>query len=130
MTANRFEQIKRFFHINDRQTQPEKGHRNYDKVIDSVLEKSRKVTQEEKQSIDEQMIPTKSRSHIRQYMPNKPHKWRFKAFARCGVSGILYDFDVYLGKQNKYEKEDEFGKIEAQVIKLCENLPKQKNHKL
>ncbi|XP_065070858.1 uncharacterized protein LOC135695640, partial [Rhopilema esculentum] len=80
-----------------------RSHPEFDKlfkvrpVIDSVQNKCRKVPQEEKHSIDEQIIPTKGRSPIRQYIPNKPHKWGIKVWARCGVSGIVYDFDVYTG---------------------------------
>ena len=33
-----------------------------------------------------------------QYLPNKPHKWSFKMFTRAGVSGIIYDFILYIGE--------------------------------
>ena len=35
------------------------------------------------------------KSLLRQYMPKKPHKWGFKLWGRSGVSGFLYDFDIY-----------------------------------
>ena len=35
------------------------------------------------------------KSLLRQYMPKKTHKWGFKLWGRSGVSGFLYDFDIY-----------------------------------
>ena len=50
------------------------------------------------QSIDEIMVPTKARCNIRQYNPNKPHKFGVKITGRAGKGGILHDFEVYEGK--------------------------------
>ena len=49
---------------------------------------------EEHNSFDEQMVPFKGRYFMRRYMPNKPHKWRFKIFSCNGSSGQVYDFDL------------------------------------
>lgn len=76
------------------------------------------------------MIPTKGRSSLHQYLPKKPHKWGIKVWARCGVSGLIYDFDIYVGKQDDQNLSAEFGKVGAVVIKLTQNLPKQVGHKL
>lgn len=54
------------------------------------------------------MIATKCRSPLRQYLPKKPHKWGSKVWARCGVSGMLYDFEVYTGASPK-GNQDELG---------------------
>ena len=52
------------------------------------------------QSIDEHMCKFKGKSIMRQYMKNKPIKWGFKFWFRCGAkSGYLYEFDMYLGKK-------------------------------
>ena len=40
-------------------------------------------TPEEVHYIDEQIIPTKGLSSIKQYLPNKPNKWGIKVWARC-----------------------------------------------
>ena len=76
------------------------------------------------------MIPTKGRSSLHQYLPTKPHKWGIKVWAHCGVSGLTYDFDIYVGKQDDQNLSAEFGKVGAVVIKLTQNLPKQVGHKL
>ena len=54
-----------------------------------------KVSPEEFNSVDEFMVPFKKRSYLRQHIPEKSHKWGFKIQGRDGVSGFLYDFDVY-----------------------------------
>lgn len=59
------------------------------------------LEQEEYHSIDEQTIPTKARSAIKQYTPKKFDKWGYTVFSRCGSSGILYDFEIYVGKMHK-----------------------------
>ena len=54
--------------------------------------------QEPNQSIDEQMIPAKTkRREIQQYLPKKFHKWGLKNFLRAGESGINYNFLIYSG---------------------------------
>ena len=115
---------------------PECGSNDLDRLykvrplLDHVLSNCRAVPQEECQSIDEQLIPTKSRSSLRLYLPKKPHKWGIKVWARCGVSGLVYDFDVYTGKQDDTKVSQEFGKIGAVVVKLTLTIPKDVGHKV
>ena len=79
MSVKRFETIKRFFHVSDNNKMPKKGEPDFDllykvrPIVNSLLEICRKILQEECQSIDEQIVPTKSRAPIRQYLPMKPH---------------------------------------------------------
>ncbi|MCL4142327.1 UNVERIFIED_CONTAM: hypothetical protein GTU68_050401 [Idotea baltica] len=61
-------------------------------------------------------------------MPKKPHKWGYKVFSRCGASGMLYEFEVYLGKSTV--QSSELGVTGDLVMRLCENLPHNKNHKV
>ena len=71
------------------------------------------------QSIDEHMCKFKGKSIMRQYMKNKPIKWSFKFWFRCGAkSGYLYEFDMYLGKKGNTE----FGLGESVVLSLCQKL--------
>ena len=48
-------------------------------------------------------------------------------WARCGNSGIVYDFEVYTGK---HEEDKEFGKVGAVVNRLVQHLPKNLGHKV
>ena len=64
------------------------------------MKKCRQILLEEVHLIDEQIIPTKGCSSIKQYLLNKPNKWGMKVWGRCGISGVVYDFEVYSGKNN------------------------------
>ena len=139
MTVNRFDKIKRFFHCNDNSKMVPKDHPEFDKlfkvrpVIESVQGKCGQVPQEEKHSIDEQIIPTKCRSPLRQYIPKKPHKWGIKVWARCGVSGMVYDFEVYTGaspKGNQDELGQNLGVGGNVVARLSSSLPINVGYKL
>ena len=71
------------------------------------------------QSTDEHMCKFKRKSIMRQYMKNKPIKWGFKFWFRCGAkSGYLHEFDMYLGKKGNTE----FGLGESVVLSLCQKL--------
>ena len=65
LSRNRFEKIKQFFHLNDNTKQPKKGTPEYDKLykvrpmLDIIKQKFNEISQEEHQSIDEQMIAYK-----------------------------------------------------------------------
>lgn len=129
MSRDRFKEIIRYMHFNDN-TKLVKNREDpaYDRLfkVRQLLTKLRAqcllLDPEEKESIDEQMIPFNGKNKLRVYLPKKPKKWRFKVFARCGVSGIVYDFYVYDGK--KVEVMNGTGNGDADVvIKLCESLP-------
>lgn len=136
MPLKRFESLKRFFHLNDNDKMPKKDSENYDvlykvrPLLDLLHEKCLNTPHEECHAIDEQIIPTKSRCPIRQYLPNKPNKWGIKVWARCGVSGFLYDFSVYLGKQDNTDTVQRFGKIGAVVLNLAQHIPQNVGHKI
>lgn len=51
--------------------------------------------------IDERMVKSKSRSHLIQYMRNKPVKWGFKLWVMSDTTGYTLDFDIYTGKSEK-----------------------------
>ena len=75
------------------------------------------------------MVPFKGKSFLKQYMPNKPHKWGFKMWGRSGISGFLYDFDLYQERSQTKEK-TEFGICADIVLKLTSTLPKHCNFKV
>ena len=71
MGSTRFKNLKRFFHCNDNQKMLPKSDPNFDKlfkvrpVLDFVLKKCQAIHQEENHSINEEIIPTKSRLRMR-----------------------------------------------------------------
>ena len=124
MTRKRFEEIWKNLHFSD----------NNDRSLDG--DKARTVRpiishlnfcyqdaamNEEHQSVDEHMIKFKGRSQMKQNIKNKPVKWGFKMWQRCGAaSGYLYEFDLYTGRKDR----PELGLGEQVVLDLTKKLEK------
>ena len=95
-----------------------------------MREKCQQLPLEENHSVDEQIVPTKTRTSLKQYLPNKPNKWGIKVWDRCGVSGILYDFEVYTGKTTKAQAKPELLMGGNVVSRLTQSFTKNVNHKV
>ena len=102
MSQNRFSELRRYLHFVDNNSE----HDIEDKlfkirpIIEAVRNQCIKIEPEEFQSVDEQIIPSKTRfTKIRQCNPKKPKKWGFKNLVRAGSSGFMYDFYLYSGKE-------------------------------
>ena len=65
LPRTRFEKIKKYFHLNNNSVQPQKGQSGYDKLykvrplLNFIKTKFNEISQEEFQSVDEQMIAYK-----------------------------------------------------------------------
>ncbi|XP_031356899.1 piggyBac transposable element-derived protein 2-like [Photinus pyralis] len=135
MSRNRFEKLRSCFHINDNSKIKTRDHPEYDKLfkvrpfIESLKQNFEKIEPEEHNAVDEIMIPCKSHTALKQYIKSKPHKWGIKMFARAGASGIVYDFDIYIGKGTTHEPSD-LGISGDIVVKLAKNIPKNQNFKI
>ena len=135
MPLQRFENLKHFVNINDRLKMPKRGEYNFDRLykvrslLDCILQHCRTIEKEEAHSIDEQIVPTKSKSSLGQYLPNKQHKWVIKIWARCGVSGMVHDCSACDGQEDATDT-SMFCKIGAVAIRLVEILSKSDGHKL
>ena len=111
MTRDRFEEIWRNLHFSDnndksRKVRPIVAHLNF------CFQNG--AQNEACQSIGE-MIKFKGHSQMKPYIRNKPIKWGFKVWQRCGAtSGYLYEFDIYTGRKNQ----PEFGLGEQVVLQL------------
>ena len=136
MSINRFEKIRQFFHCNNNENCLPTTHAEYDKlykvrpVINLVLRKCKNIPQEEVHSIDEQILPTKGRTSSKQYLPKKPNKWGIKVWARCGISGVIYDFEIYTGKSTTAETKPELLMGGNVVYRLTRFLPENGNYKV
>ncbi|XP_049835116.1 piggyBac transposable element-derived protein 3-like [Schistocerca gregaria] len=99
MSRTRFSQLLRYFNVVNNQDLPE-ANSNSDKLFKicpllSALQPSLKtLPPEEYKAVDEQIIPFKGRSGLKQYVRNKPHKWGYKYFTRAGASGMMYDLNL------------------------------------
>ncbi len=65
---------------------------------------------------------------MKQYIKNKPQKWGIKVFTRAGVTGLVYDFEVYTGK-GTVTNERGLGVAGEVVLRLVSEVPKGLNYK-
>ena len=135
MTKNRYKALRQYLHVSDNSKKDLEGNK-YNKlykiepVLEHVRENCLKIEPEQDHSIDEQIIPAKTKySGIRQYNPKKPVKWGFKNFVRSGASGVMYDFFIYTGAEDKNGK-----KVSVTgpyvVHKLIDALPQNQQYKV
>ncbi len=98
---DRFLQIKKNLHVVDNSTQLNQNDPNYDRafkvrpLLNVVKENFRKITKEENMCIDEQIIPFKGKSIMKQHVSNKPDRWGYKMFLlSSGETGICHEFHI------------------------------------
>ncbi|CAF0781681.1 unnamed protein product [Rotaria sordida] len=133
MSRDRFLDIKKNLHVVDNTNQLGQNDSNYDRafkirpLLNIIKNNFRKIQKEEHLCVDEQIIPFKGKSIMKQHMPKKPNRWGYKMFLLAdSISGICYDFIFYTGKTN----ERQYGFCTDIVLKLCEGIPKMMNYKL
>ncbi|CAM4569051.1 unnamed protein product [Leuciscus chuanchicus] len=136
MTLNRWEDIKRFLHFNNNADQPACFDDNFDKLfkiqplITHLVSKIKAIPMSEKLSVDEQMVPFKGRSRLKQYLPKKPKKWGYKLMVLAGSDGIPHNFEVYTGKVVRPPQLVDIGSSGNVVLRLAQPVPQHKNYKL
>ena len=137
MPVNRFEMIRSYLHFNDNSKHLPRDHSNHDRLhkIRPVIEQLNKtfssVAIDQRLSIDEQMCSTKIAHFLKQYLPNKPHKWGYKLYVLCNLMGYAYRFEVYSGQEEKKDKpayEPDLGITNNVVIRLARAIPRMNNH--
>ena len=132
MPRNRFRLLLTVIHCVDNMSATEETKKDkiwkVRPVVDCVRKNCPKIIPEEHNAIDEMMVAFKgTTSQIRQYVKGKPHPWGFKIWVRSGVSGMVYDFEVYQGGTGI---RTELGQGPDVIIKLCSTLQSQKNYKI
>ena len=133
MPLARWETVKRLLHINDNDTRPDDCTDRLYKIrpfIDAVSNMVRSVMPGEKMSIDEQVIPFKGKSRLRQYNPKKPKKWGYKVFVLSGVNGLIHNFEVYTGKIDPCPGQPDLKPSANIVIRLLVSIPRMIWHKV
>ena len=104
LLLKRYKKLREFLHVVDN-TEKDKPENKGDKcfkvkpLLEAVRTNCNKIEPEVNHSIDEQIIPTKTKKSrgVRQYNPKKTHKWGFRNLVRAGQSEIIYDFFLYEG---------------------------------
>uniref|UniRef100_A0A8C5WHF7 Sp3 transcription factor n=2 Tax=Tetrapoda TaxID=32523 RepID=A0A8C5WHF7_9ANUR len=106
LPRNRFVDILHNLHFNDNNLQPKPDNPEYSKLykiqplIDILSARFLDVMEPEtNQSVDEMMVPFKGRDSRKVYMSKKNIKWGYKLWARCGLSGYVYQFEICTGKE-------------------------------
>uniref|UniRef100_A0A3B3QLT9 PiggyBac transposable element-derived protein domain-containing protein n=1 Tax=Paramormyrops kingsleyae TaxID=1676925 RepID=A0A3B3QLT9_9TELE len=118
----------KFIHFNDNSNMAANNDGNYDKlfkirpIIDSLLRKFQGLPQDQKLSVDEQMVPFKGRSSLKQYIPKKPYKCGYKIFVLCAfdTKGLVHSFDIHQGKIDPVPGEPDIGASGNIVLKLAQ----------
>ena len=106
------------------------AHKEADKLakirpmFEAIRNQCVKVEPEEHHSVNEQIIPSKIKwIKVDQYSLKKPQKWGFKTLVRAGASRLIYDFNIYGGKEENTDPEyQSLQKCTANVARLYLNI--------
>ncbi|KAJ8884000.1 hypothetical protein PR048_015856 [Dryococelus australis] len=105
MSRDSWVEIKSNLHTNDNAKQVQKNNPNRDKLfkvrpmINLLLPKFQSIPKDQLLCIDEQIVPFKGESSVKQYNPRKPHKWGYKIFVLCDNKGMILKFTVVISSQ-------------------------------
>lgn len=131
MGVKRFMSIKKHLSFANENDRKKKGEPGYDPIfrIRSLSNKLNvrfdSIPKTARLCVDEQMCSTKMRHHLRQYMPNKPHKWGIKLFVLCDSSGFAYRFEIYNGAGDNVVLPGcpDLGATSNVVVRLSQTIP-------
>ncbi|XP_070691520.1 piggyBac transposable element-derived protein 3-like [Pempheris klunzingeri] len=133
MSRDRWGEIKKFIHFNDNSSMAANSDDKLFKIrpiVDSLLQKFQVLPQDQMLCVDEQMVPFKGRSSLKQYIPKKPHKWGYKIFVLCDTKGLVHSFDIFTGKIDPVPGEPDIGASGNIVLKLAQVIHGAINHLL
>lgn len=136
MSCRQFENIKRYLSFADEKQRFKRGADGYDPLyrVRSISELFNKtfdsVPKTARLCVDEQMCSTKMKHHLRQYMPNKPHKWGIKLFVLCDTFGYSYRFQIFIGAGDNtvLSGSPDLGPTANVVVRLTQSVPEFQNH--
>lgn len=133
MTINRFEKIKSCLHCNDNMQRPSNCTNKLYKlqpIIDMLKDSFSSLRHEEMLCIDEQVVPFKGMSSLKQYNPQKPKKWGYKFYVLSGVDGLIHNFEIHAGPIGICPGQPDLKASGNIVLHLLVNVPRHKWHKL
>lgn len=100
MSRNRFELLLSMLHFSNNENLGSDRLCKIQSLIDAFIANSQAaVTPPETFCIDESLIPFRGRVILRQYMPQKAHKYGIKVFKLCCNDGYTWNMKVYSGKE-------------------------------
>ena len=133
MTLNRFEKIKLFLHCNDDMQRPENCTDKLYKIrpiVNMLKESFISLKHEEIMCIDEQVVPFKGRSSLKQYNPQKPKKWGYKFYTLASIDGLVHNFEIHSGSIDVCKGQPDLKASGNIVMHLSVNVQRHKWHKL
>lgn len=131
MPVKKFMAIKKYLSFQDESQRIRKGQPGYDPLfrIRELAEEFNKrfdsIPKTARLCVDEQMCSTKIKHHLRQYLPNKPHKWGVKFFVSCDSQGYAYRFEIYNGASDNVilPGAPDLGSTSNVVVRLSQTVP-------
>ena len=134
VTLKPYETLRKFLLVNDNDSRNNTKNLN-DKLfqmrplLDLVRNNCIKIEPERIHSIDEQIIPAKTKCSggAKLYNMKKIHKWSFKNMVRAGQSWIVYNFFTYDGKHSAGA---ERCGTEESVLRFVVEIPKTQNYQV
>lgn len=137
ISRKRWEQIKANIHFNNNENLPkDRNDVNRDKlfklrpIIDLLQKKFQNQEKPQALCVDEQIVPYKGKSSLKQYNPKKPNKWGYKIFVLCDSTGLIHNFEIYTGKILPMPEKEDIGASGNIVLRLASVIPQHKNHLL
>ena len=130
VSRNRWESIKSNFHMVENNTVREDDKLFKVRPMVDLREKFQQISKEQELCIDEQMVPFKGHSSMKQYVPGKPHKYGYKFFVLAGKNGMTYDFMPYTGKMKPVNDPTipDLGASSNVALHLCQTIASNCNH--
>ncbi|KAL3210703.1 hypothetical protein MRX96_008651 [Rhipicephalus microplus] len=130
MSRDRWQTIKSDLHFNNSDLlQANAGNDRLSEIrplIDNLLPKFQIIPKSQMLVVDEQIVPFKGRSSLKQYVSSKPHKWGYKIFVLCDTHGLVYDFSIYTGNIRPVPGLPDLG-ASSNVLELSRSIPENKN---
>lgn len=134
MSRNRWEVIKRNIHCNDNSNMLPIRDPNRDRLfkirplVDSMQAKFQALPKPQMLSVDEQIVPFKGKSRLKQYNPKKPYKWGYKLFVLCDSTGLVHNFEVYTGHVEPLAGAPNLGTSSNVVLRMTQHVPRNKGY--
>ncbi|XP_008482636.3 piggyBac transposable element-derived protein 4, partial [Diaphorina citri] len=122
MSRNRFQILLKNVHFADN-TQIEQGDRlgKIKRITELIQQKFKALYYPGKDFvIDESLIPWRGRLIMRQYIPNKAHRYGVKLYKLCSLDGYTWSFKIYTGKSSSTEESR--GQATNICLKLSDGL--------
>ncbi|KAJ8933283.1 hypothetical protein NQ314_014111 [Rhamnusium bicolor] len=137
MSRKRWEQIKKNLHFNNNENLPkDRNDINRDKLfklrplLDILQQKFASQVIPQTLCVDEQIVPYKGKSLLKQYNPKKPNKWGYKIFVLCDNNGLIHNFEVYTGKILPAPGKKDIGASGNILLRLSTIILHRQNHLL